>query len=71
MLDDVLGDRKIDPDRYFRLDRATKLVAAILLTMAFVPEFLPQYSLFLGIIAIIIGSVTIVLNPDEQQSTTD
>lgn len=57
---------RVSPRVYFLLDRVTKLVALVLLTVALVPEALPQYSLFLGILAILIGLVTVVVQPEEE-----
>lgn len=56
---------RVSPRAYFYLDRGTKLAALVLLTMALVPDFLPQYSVFLGILAVLLALVTVVVEPED------
>ncbi|MFB6282839.1 MAG: hypothetical protein ABEK59_02765 [Halobacteria archaeon] len=58
--------KTVEPGKYFLLDRGTKLVGVVLLTMALVPEFMPKFSIPLGIAAVVIGSATIFMQPDER-----
>lgn len=58
---------RVSPRAYFYLDRGTKLAALALLTMALVPDFLPQYSLFLGLAAVALALVTVVVQPEDDE----
>ncbi|MFC7167098.1 hypothetical protein [Halospeciosus flavus] len=51
---------------YFYLDRVSKLVGLLLLTLALLPDVLPEYSLVLGILGVLVGVATAFVDVDEK-----
>lgn len=51
---------------YFYLDRVSKLAGLLLLTLAFLPDVLPEYSLVLGVLGVLVGVATAFVGVDEK-----
>ncbi|GGL69767.1 hypothetical protein [Halocalculus aciditolerans] len=59
---------RVSPRVYFLLDRATKLAALALLSVALVPEAFPRYSILLGVLGVLVGLITVVVQPEEDDT---
>lgn len=51
---------------YFLLDRVSKLLGLLLLTLALLPDVLPDYSLLLGVLGVAFGVATTFVDVERE-----